>query len=128
VEPVSVGQNSVVYSQVLEDLDDGERSAGEDALLRVPVVEEADVLVHVEDVLMRQTLYILVDGDNLLKVLVLAIAKDRIVDYDTIYRRVVVGIDEGVFEKFTVDFTELECEATVDLSISIPNAKQNIMK
>lgn len=61
---------------------------------------------------MGQTFNVFVNRDNLLKILVLPIAKDGIVDNYAIYRRVVVRIDEGIFEKLAIDFTEVELEAT----------------
>lgn len=62
---------------------------------------------------MGEALDIFVDGDDLLQVLVLAVAEDRVVDDYAIDRVVVVGFDEGVFEGLAVDFAELEGEATV---------------
>lgn len=61
---------------------------------------------------MRQTLNVLVDGYNLLEVLVLPVAEDWVVDNYAVHLVVVVRIDECVLEKFTVDFTEVESEAT----------------
>ena len=113
VQPVSVRQYRIVYAQVLEDLDDCERGARQHALLRVRDVEEADVLVHVEDVLVGEALDILVDGDDLLQVLVLAVAEDGVVDDDAVDGGVGVGVDEGVFEELAVDFAQFESEAAV---------------
>jgi hypothetical protein len=42
---------------------------------------------------MRQPFNILIDGDNLLQVLVLTVAKDGIVDYYAVDRVVVIRID-----------------------------------
>jgi hypothetical protein len=61
---------------------------------------------------MRQTLNVLVDRDNLLEVLILSVAKDWVVDNYAVYLVVVVRIDEGVLEEFTVDFAEVESKAT----------------
>lgn len=113
VESVAIWQYGVVDAEVLEDLDDGERGAGQDALLRHGFIEEADVLVHVEDVLVRKALYILVDGDNLLQVLVLTIAKDGIVDDDTVDLVVFVRVNESFLKQLTIYLAELESEATV---------------
>lgn len=62
---------------------------------------------------MREALDVLVDGDDLLQVLVLAVAEDGVVDDDAVDVAVVVRVDEGVFEEFAVDFAEFECEATM---------------
>jgi len=64
VETVAVWEDGVVHAKIFEDFDDGEGSAGEDALEGVlRWVEEADVLVHVEDVAMGEALDIFVQGD-----------------------------------------------------------------
>lgn len=53
-ETVSVRQDGVVDVEVLEDLDVGQGGARQDRLLALGLaVQEADVLVHVEDVAMR---------------------------------------------------------------------------
>lgn len=65
---------------------------------------------------MREAFNIFVDRDDLLKILVLAIVEDGVVYYYAVDLGVVVRIYEGVFEEFAVDFSELECEATMSLS------------
>ena len=56
---------------MLEDLDDGEGRAGEDGLLEVGGrVEEADVVVHVVEVLVAEALDVFGEGDGFLDVLV----------------------------------------------------------
>jgi hypothetical protein len=113
MQSVSIWQNGVVYPQVLQNLDHGKRRAREDALLRARRVEEADVLVHVEDVTMGETLDIFVNGDNLLEVLVLSTAEDGVVDDYAVDGGVVVRFDEAVFEEFAIDFAEVECKPTI---------------
>lgn len=54
---------------------------------------------------MRESLYILVDGNNLLQVLILAVAEDGVVDDDAVYGGVVVCVDQSIFEELAVDFT-----------------------
>lgn len=61
------------------------------------VVEEADVLVHIEDVLVSQAFYILGQRDAFLEVLVLSIVMNRIVDNDAIDVCVVVGGNDRFF-------------------------------
>lgn len=104
MQPVSVWQNRVVNPQILQNLDDSQRRTWQYALLGVCRVEETDVLVHVEDVAMRQTLDIFVDRNNLLEILVLSVAEDGVVDYYAVDGVVVVCINERVFEGFAVDF------------------------
>lgn len=113
VQSVAVRENRVVDTEVLKDLDDGERCAGQDALLGTGGVEEANVLVHVEDVLVGQALDVLIGGDNLLQVLVLPVAEDGVVDHNAIDFGIVVGVDQSVFELLAVNFTQLVGEATV---------------
>jgi len=90
-QTVTRRQDGVVDIEVLEDLDDGQRGTGQDRLLALGLgVQEADVLVHVEDVAVAKTLDIFVDVNNLLEVLVLAVVEDRVVDDDAV--GVVVGV------------------------------------
>lgn len=91
-QPVPVGQNRVVDVEVLKDLDVGQRRAGQDALLALGLgVQEADVLVHVEDVAVAEAFNIFVHVDDLLEVLVLAVVEDRVVDYYAVDVGVGVG-------------------------------------
>jgi aromatic ring-cleaving dioxygenase len=80
-------------------------------------VQEADVLVHVEDVAVGEALDVLVDGHNLLQVLVLARTEDGVVDYYAVDLWVGIGVEDGVFEFFAIDFSELEIEATMRLLV-----------
>jgi hypothetical protein len=61
---------------------------------------------------MRQSFNILVDRDNLLQILVLAVAEDGVVDNYTVHGRVIVRFDEAVLKKFAIDFAQVKCEAT----------------
>jgi hypothetical protein len=83
-QAVSVREDRVVDSNMLKDLDDRERCAREDGLLRLRSVQEADVLVHVEEVFVGKALDIFVHGSHLLEVLVLA----RILDLGLRYEDV----------------------------------------
>lgn len=71
VEAVSVGENSVVDSDIFHDLDQTQGRAGDNTLLGLCGVQETDVVVHVVDVLVVQTLDILAHVYNVLKVLIL---------------------------------------------------------
>jgi hypothetical protein len=113
-QPVTVGKDSVVDVEVLEDLDVGQRGARQDALLALGLrVQEADVLVHVEDVTMAETLDILANINDLLQVLVLTVVEDRVVDDNAIDVRVGVGGDDGLFDVVAGDFSEGVLEAAV---------------
>lgn len=114
-QAVAVGEDGIVDLQVLEGLDDGERSAGEDGLLQVGGrVEEADVMVHVEEVGVAETFDVFGEGDGLLDVLVLAVVADPdgVIDEDAVDVVVVVGGDDALLEVFLVDLAEIEVEAT----------------
>jgi hypothetical protein len=85
VETVPIGQNRVVDVQVFQDFDDSKWGAGEKALLALGFrVEEANVLVHVEDVTVAKALYILGNVDNLLEILVLSVVEDGVVYDDAV--------------------------------------------
>ena len=71
-ESVPVRQDGIVDTQVLEDLYYREGRAGQDGLFGRFGIEEADVLVHVEDVLVGKAFDILIYRDDLLHILVLA--------------------------------------------------------
>lgn len=83
-QAVSIREDRVVDSNVLKDLDDRKRCAWENRLLRLRSVQEADVLVHVEEVFVGKTFDIFVHGSHLLEVLVLA----RILDLGLRYEDV----------------------------------------
>lgn len=113
MQAVAIGQDGVVDVEVLEDLDVGQRSAGQDALLALGFrVQEADVLVHIENVAVTETLNILADIDDLLQVLVLPVVEDRVVDNNAVDVRVVVGGDDGLFDVVAGDFAEGVFEAS----------------
>lgn len=114
-QTVPVGQDRVVDVQVFEDLDHGERRARQDRLDRLPVVEEPDVLVHVEDVLVAQALDVLAHRDNLLQVLVLSVVEDRVVHDDSVHRGVVVGRHDRLLDVVLCDVLERIREATFQM-------------
>lgn len=65
---------------------------GQDALLELGLrVQEADVLVHVEDVAVAEAFDVFVHIDDLLQVLVLAVVEDGVVDYYAVDVGVGVG-------------------------------------
>ena len=99
---------------MLERLDDGERGAGQDRLLAVRGrVEEADVMVHVEEVCVAEALNVLGQGDGLLDVAILLRVggPDGVVDNDAVDGAVVVGDDDGLLEVLLVDLAEVKVEA-----------------
>ena len=109
---LSVIQDGVVDVQVLEDLDHGQRSAWQDGLLGVVGrIEEADVLVHVVAELWRKALDVLVHVDDILDGTIAGGVEDRVVDEDAVDAVVGVCVADGLFELFTLDLAEGECEA-----------------
>ena len=113
MKPVAVREDGVVNPQIFQDLDHGQRCTRQDALLRAGRVKEANILVHVENVTMRQPLNILVNRDNLLEILVLAVAEDGVVNDYAVNSRVIVCFDEAVLKKFAIDFAQVKSEATI---------------
>lgn len=113
-ETVSVRQNGVVDVEVLEDLDVGQRGAGQDGLLALGfAVQEPNVLVHVEDVAVAETLDVLGHINYLLQVLVLAVVEDRVVDDDSVDVAVGVGGENGFFDVVAGHFAHAVLESTV---------------
>lgn len=113
MQAVAIGQDGVVDVEVLEDLDVGQWGAGQDALLALGFwVQEADVLVHIENVAVTETLDILANIDDLLQVLVLPVVEDRVVDDNSVDVRVIVGGDDSIFDVVAVDFAEGVFEAS----------------
>ncbi len=108
-EAVTVWEDTVVDAEIFEDFDHCEGRTGEDGFLGIVWgVEEADVLVHVEDVAVGESFDVFVEGDELLDVLVLAGGEDGVVDDYAVDGVVGVGRYYGVFEVFFGDFTEVE--------------------
>lgn len=101
---------------VLEDFDNRKGGTGEKRFLEVVGrIKEADVLVHVEDVAMRKTFNIFVHSDDLLEVLVLAIAKDGVVDDDTVDGIILIGGENLVFEIVSVGLAKLKLESAGEM-------------
>lgn len=73
---------------------------------------------------MAQTLDVLAHIDNLLQILILAVAEDRVVDDDAIDRVISVGCDQRVLDVVFVDFTERVVESTVEGRLSV-SSKHN---
>lgn len=113
-EAITVRQYRVVDVEVFEDLNDSERGAGEDALLSLGLgIKETNVLVHVENVTVAQTLYILIYVDNLLQVLVLAVVENGVVYDDAVDIGIGIGSEDSLLEIIAGNFTEGVAEATV---------------
>lgn len=98
---------------MLQNLDNCQWGAGEDGLLLVErCIQEADVLVHVEDVFVRESFNVFLERYKLLDVLVLTRSawKDGVIDYDAVYGGVGVGSEDCFFNFFFGDETEVEEE------------------
>lgn len=74
-------------------------------------------MVHVEEVGVAETFYVLGEGHCLLDVTVLLVVAgpDGIVDDDAVYGVVLVGADDGFLENFLVYLAEIKCETTAGL-------------
>ena len=114
-EPVARGEDGVVDLEVLEDLDNGQRGAGQDGLLAVlRRVEEADVVVHVVQVLVAHALDVLAKVDSLLDVLVVVrvLREDGVVDDHAVDVLIIVGLHDLLLQGFLLDVSQVEVEAT----------------
>lgn len=119
VQPVPIRQDDVVDMQVLENLHDREGRARQDRLLFLTVrVEEADVLVHVEDIAVTQTLDVLGDVHDLLQVLVLSVVEDGVVDDNAVDGVVGVGGEDGLFDIVVGDFAAGVAETTAIIKLA----------
>jgi hypothetical protein len=96
---------------MLKHLYSRQRRTRQDRLERLGRVEEADVLVEIEDVAVGEAFDVLVEGDELLDVAVLGGAEDGVVDEDAVDGGVGVGGLDGVFEGVFGDGLEVEGEA-----------------
>lgn len=111
MQPVAVVQKGVVDLKVLQDLEYCKWSAGKETLLFLLFVEETDILVHVEEISMREPLHILFDGHNLLEILILTIAaEDGVIHDDTVNLGIFVGVEYMLFQLFTVDLSQFKLE------------------
>lgn len=116
IESVSGSQDGVVDLQVLKDLDNCERSAREDGLLVVlGRVNEADVVVHVVNVLVTKTLDVLAEIDGLLDVLVVrrVVGEDGVVDDHAVDILILVGLHDLLLEELLVHSSEVKVEAAM---------------
>lgn len=115
VEAVSIGEDGVVDLEVFQRFDNRQWGAREDGLFEIGRgVEEANVVVHVEEVGVAETFNILGEGDSLLDVAVLMAlvgGPDGVVDEDTVDFGVVVGGDDGLLEGLLVYLYQVEREA-----------------
>ena len=69
-------------------------------------------MVHVEDILVTEALYVLAHIHDLLEILILPVTEDGVVHYDAVHFVVVVGFDECIFKIFSIYFSKLEAEST----------------
>lgn len=109
-------QDGVVDLQILKDLDNSERSARKDGLLAVlRRVNEANVVVHVMDVLVSKTLNVLSKVNRLLDVLVVrrVVGEDGVVDNHAVDIVVFIGLHDLLLEKLLVHSSEVKVESAM---------------
>ncbi len=106
--------------QILQDLDHRERRARQDTLHQLRVVQEADVLIHVEDILVRETFDVFTQSDDVLQVLVLSVAVDGVVDYYPVVERIVVRGHDALFHGVLFIVVEGVFEAVVKTGLLRP--------
>lgn len=96
---------------MLQNFHDRQWSAWKNGFLLVKrCVQKADVLIHVEDVFVRESFDVFFESYELLDVLILTGGawEDGVVDYDAVYGRVGVGSEDCFFNLFFGDETEVE--------------------
>lgn len=114
-EAFAVVEEGVVDLQVLEDLDDGQRRAGQSRLLSVVRrVQEAHVLVHVVYQQWCQTLDILVRCHCGLQSAIARGAEDGVVDDDAVDVGGGVGLPDRGLEVLAVELFEREGKSTLE--------------
>jgi len=107
----------VVNLKMLEYFDNSKWCARKNRLLLVRRrIEKPDVLIHVEDVFVRQTLDIFFQSYKLLDVSVLtrSTREDWIVNNDAVDCIVNVRSEDCFFDIFLCDFAEIKLKATVN--------------
>lgn len=113
-EPVSGRQDGVVDMEVFQNLDHSQRRARQDRLLQVlGRVQESHVVVHVVDVLVAQSFYILLEGDGLLYVFILRRVPGEygIVDENAVDVIVLVSTHHVFFHDVLVNLTKIKVDA-----------------
>lgn len=127
-ESVAGCQDGVVDLQILEDFDNSERSTRKDGLLAVlGRVNEANVVVHVVDVLMPKTLDVLAEINRLLDVLVVGgvVGEDGVVYDHAINILVLVGLHDLLLEDLLVHSSEVKVEAAMLQISARPRGKHH---
>lgn len=102
-ESVAVRENGAVDLQILEDFDNSEWCTWQNRLLPVGRrIKEPRVLVHVENVFVREALDVFVESYELLDILVLSrrAGEDGVVYDDAVDGVVGVGFEDCFFNVF----------------------------
>lgn len=79
-------------SRLPTNLDYRQWCTWQDALLRLSFIQESDVVIHIVNVTMTQSLDIFEYIDTVLQIRVLPVSKDWIIHHDTINARVIICI------------------------------------
>eukprot|EP00962_Isochrysis_galbana_P040304 scaffold14582_cov108-Isochrysis_galbana.AAC.7 len=108
---ISLGFGAVVGAEKVENLEDGQGRAGEDGLTVTPVRQDAHVVIERVAVAVVETLHILLDGDDVTKIVINRTAEHWVVDEDAIDVGVVVGSHDSLLEVDTLHSPELVLNA-----------------
>src|SRR6186713_1739728 len=103
-QSVSIWEDCIIYSQMLEGLYHGQRGAWKDTLLKPVWVQKPNILIHVENISVTKAFNILTHIDYLLQILILSIVEDRIVHDDTINRIILVCAYDVLLQYFPINF------------------------
>lgn len=74
-------------------------------------IKKANVLVHVENVLVGETFDIFGDGNNLLEILILPVRENRVINNDAVNGSVIVCRQEAFFDEVFGNGEESEFDA-----------------
>lgn len=91
-QPLAGSEECVVDLQMLEDLDDGQRSAWQNGFHGIVRIQKTDVLVHVTDELRSQAFDVLEHADGPLQSAVSLGVENGIVDDHTVDVAILVGL------------------------------------
>ena len=130
-ESISIWQYGVVDTEVLQYLDHSQRCAWQDALLCLCIVEKPDVLIHVENISVTQTLNIFGNIDYLLQILILSAAEYRIVDNYPVNSLISIGRNQRLLNLVFIHLAECISEATIrgrKISPTIPQLAKTVAR
>lgn len=113
-QTVSIREDGVIDLEIFQNLDYGEWGARENRLLGFLLIEEPNVLVHVEKVVVAESFDIFCGIDKVLDIAVLSRGsrENGVVNNDAVDGLVGIGINDFLLNIFFLDSPEGEIKAT----------------